>query len=68
MSWENTECPCGGEKLRETMICALCEAMVAGTYDRQRMDDPAVPLEQRRAAAIRVLAASRRRVTEKAHK
>lgn len=61
MSWENTQCPCGGEKQRETMLCASCEAVFAGNYDRRRMDDPAVPVEQRRTSAIRVLAASRRR-------
>jgi hypothetical protein len=61
MSYENTHCPCGGEKARETMICPECEAAVAGTYDRKRMDDPLATWEQRRRSAILVLAVSRQR-------
>jgi hypothetical protein len=61
MSYENTRCPCRGQKLPETMLCPDCETAVAGTYDRREMDNPAAPLEARRAAAIRILAVSCRR-------
>ena len=61
MSYENTHCPCGGKKLTETMLCDSCEKTVAGTHDRTRMDDHTAPVEDRRRAAIRVLAVSRRR-------
>jgi hypothetical protein len=63
MSYENTQCPCRGQKLPETMLCPDCETAVAGTYDRREMDNPAAPLEARRAAAIRILAVSRRRLS-----
>jgi hypothetical protein len=43
------------------MLCPDCETAVAGTYDRREMDNPAAPLEARRAAAIRILAVSCRR-------
>jgi hypothetical protein len=61
MSYENTACPCGEKKLTDTMLCAACEAAVAGTYDRKAMDDQSNAFELRRQAAMRVLAVSRRR-------
>lgn len=65
MSYDSTVCPCGGSKLRETMLCAPCETHVAGSFDRVRMDDLNAPWAQRRAAAIRVLAVARRRMEGK---
>lgn len=61
MSYENTHCVCGGQKLRETFLCAACEQSVTGTFDRTRMDDASAPWEDRRSAAIRVLAQARQR-------
>jgi hypothetical protein len=61
MSYENNDCPCGGRKDRETMLCQPCEQHVAGSFDRREMDNQAATLGQRRAAAIRVLAAVRTR-------
>lgn len=29
MSYENTQCPCGGKKLIDTMLCSECEAFLA---------------------------------------
>jgi hypothetical protein len=63
MSYENTQCFCGGQKLTNTMLCIACEDVVAGTYDRKHMDDRTASLESRRFAAIRVLAVSRRRLS-----
>jgi len=31
MSYENTSCPCGGRKERETMICDACKAFASIT-------------------------------------
>lgn len=61
MSYENTHCPCGGRKPTDTMLCQACESAFAGTPDRQRMDDPSADFGARRGAAIRLLAAARRR-------
>ena len=61
MSYENTACPCGGQKLTDTMLCAACETAVAGTYDRKAMDDHRNGFELRRQSAMRVLSISRRR-------
>lgn len=61
MSYENEKCPCGDKKLTDTMLCGACEGVVAGTFDRVQMVDPAASFELRRNAAIRVLAVSRRR-------
>ena len=61
MSWDNTQCPCGGRKATETMLCAECEKFVEGTFDRREMDNPEASFDARRSAAIRVLACARRR-------
>jgi hypothetical protein len=61
MSYENTQCVCGGRKLTDTMLCADCEKAVEGTFDRREMENPAATWEQRRNAAIRCLAVARRR-------
>lgn len=61
MSWENTRCPCGGTKDRDTMLCTACEQAVAGSFDFTRMHDTTAHLSERRSAAVRVLAAARRR-------
>jgi len=63
MSYENTRCPCRGQKLAETMLCPDCETAVAGTYDREQIGNLAASLEARRAAAIRILAVCRRRAS-----
>lgn len=64
MSYDNTHCPCGGKKMTETMLCPECEVAVAGTFDRQEMDNPHASFEKRRNAAIRVLAVARRRTAK----
>lgn len=61
MSYENNQCPCGGKKLIETMLCVECEQSFAGCFDRRCMEDPTVSWEDRRAAAIRLLAVARKR-------
>jgi hypothetical protein len=63
MSYENTSCPCGGRKKRETMICDPCKAFIASApcNDLDFCEDHRNPVEKRRAMAILILAAARRR-------
>jgi hypothetical protein len=61
MSYENTECPCGGTKERETIICQACRLQFAEAIELDAMDNLKFPMETRRSAAIRVLAMARKR-------
>ena len=61
MSYENNQCVCGGKKPTETMLCDECEAAVAGSFDRKRMDDKTASYEDRRRSAIFVLSVCRKR-------
>ena len=61
MSYENTECPCGRRKIPATMFCLECQEAFSETADAKTMDDPEATFENRRWAAIRLVAASRRR-------
>ena len=63
MSYESTTCPCGGKKERETMICAPCTQAItaANPNDIALCEDHRIPVETRRAMAIRILAIARRR-------
>ena len=63
MSYENTSCPCGGKKERETMICADCVTAINGANpnDLALYEDHRIPTSTRRAMAIRILATARRR-------
>lgn len=63
MSYENTSCPCGGRKERETMICADCVTAInaANPNDLALYEDHRIPTSTRRAMAIRILANARRR-------
>ena len=63
MSYENTSCPCGGRKERETMICADCVTAInaVNPNDLALCEDHRIPTSTRRAMAIRILANARRR-------
>ena len=63
MSYENTECPCGGRKERETMLCHECEAAFAGESDFRIIKDDSFSFSARRGAAITLLSKSRTRRT-----
>ena len=68
MSYENTACPCGGRKERETMICADCADYIESTnaaFDLSRLKDHTFPVGTRRGMAIRVLTISRNRKRSK---
>jgi hypothetical protein len=61
MSYEDTNCPCGDKKERETMICQQCETTFASTTEVAALKIPDWPFEAKRCAAIRLLAMCRRR-------
>ena len=61
MSYENTSCPCGGRKERETMLCLDCKAYVASTIEAAVMNDASRSWQTRRNAAIRLLSIARGR-------
>ena len=67
MSYENTSCPCGRRKERETMICDTCKQAItaANPNDLALYEDHRIPVETRRAMAIRILAIARRRGSAK---
>jgi hypothetical protein len=68
MSYEDTNCPCGGKKERETMLCADCMKAFADTPDMKVFLDPIkYGVDARRPAAILLCAKARRRGAETRH-
>ena len=61
MSYENTNCPCGGKKERETLICAKCEETFADTYELRVVKEATADICYRRSSAIKLLSMARRR-------
>lgn len=61
MSYENTNCPCGGTKERDTMLCDSCLEYLADRKEMVSFRDVLLPLEYRRNAAIILLSLSRKR-------
>jgi hypothetical protein len=61
MAYENTECPCGGKKERETMLCQACQKTFWDTVEMAALNNQNWPVEARRNAAIRLLSMARRR-------
>jgi len=61
MAYEDTKCPCGGQKLRETMLCDTCEAHLADRFEHKTMHDPNASWESRRSAAVRLIGLARKR-------
>lgn len=55
MIYENTQCPCGGTKPAETMLCDECVALFQSRPEWREFQDPTLPLEYRRHAAIVLL-------------
>lgn len=60
MSYEDTRCPCGGTKDRDTMLCQVCESDLAGHNSMKvfRNEDGSWNVEARRHAAIILCAES----------
>jgi hypothetical protein len=61
MSYENTSCPCGGRKERETILCRDCQDYTASTIEAAVMNDTTRTWQTRRNAAIRLIAMVRKR-------
>lgn len=61
MSYENTNCPCGCRKERETMLCRDCQTYTASTIETAVMSDAGRSWQTRRNAAIRLLSIARSR-------
>ncbi len=62
MTYDDTHCPCGGTKLRETMLCGECEtALAAETTMKMFRDTEHCPTGSRRSAAITLLGLARKR-------
>jgi hypothetical protein len=61
MSYENTQCVCGGKKERETLLCAACNDHLADTFEMETINRPAERWESRRSAAIKLLGMARKR-------
>lgn len=64
MAYDDTHCPCGGHKLRETMLCDSCEAHLADRPENRVMRDTTSTWEQRRSAAIRLIGLARKRTAK----
>ena len=61
MAFNDAQCPCGGRKKPDTMLCDACNAAFANTQEAAVMQDPAYSTNSRRVAAIRLLQMARRR-------
>jgi hypothetical protein len=59
MAYDDTHCPCGGQKIRETMLCDPCQIRLASRPENLILQDAASTWEQRRSAAIRLIALAR---------
>jgi hypothetical protein len=61
MSYEDTSCPCGGKKERETMLCNDCEQYLADHPAMKVFRDKSDSAESRRHAATILLTVARKR-------
>lgn len=61
MSFENTDCPCGGTKERETLICPECSQYLKDHPAMKSMNNGNNSVESRRHAAIVILSCARGR-------
>lgn len=61
MSYENTKCPCGGNKPTDTMLCDECEIALADHPAMKWFLDTTQPVESRRNSAIVLVTAARQR-------
>lgn len=61
MSYEDTICPCGGKKERDTMLCPQCETDLADHPSMKVFKDMGAGIASGQHAAIVLLALSRSR-------
>lgn len=66
MSYEDTNCPCGDQKQRNTMLCETCETHFADHPSMVAFKDKKSPLDSRRHAAIVLVSLSRNRKNRRA--
>jgi hypothetical protein len=58
MSYENTKCPCGGEKDQNTMLCNGCFAELEEHPAMKIFKDESARVESRRHAAFILISCS----------
>lgn len=61
MSYENTNCPCGGKKPTDTMLCDDCLAAFADRPEMATLNQRTASFEYRRHAAIILISLARQR-------
>ena len=62
MSYDDTGCPCGGKKKRQTMLCQECNETFKDHPSMKVFNsEPGVASDYRRQAAIILLTLSRKR-------
>ena len=66
MSYENTKCPCGGRKERETPFCGDCEVAFANRPEMDIYLNPEYSREARRNANITLVILAHRRLPKTA--
>lgn len=65
MSYENTACPCGGQKEPGTMLCQACVEEFKHHPSMEAFNDLGAGPEYRRQAALILISLSRRRIKVK---
>lgn len=60
MSYEDTHCPCGGAKERDTMLCQTCVTDLDGHPSMRVFRNEDAPRDCRRHAALVLCSESRR--------
>ena len=59
MSFDNSQCPCGGKKPPEEMLCDQCVADLSSRPEMETFRDQQRPTDLRRHAAIILITLSR---------
>lgn len=67
MAYEDTNCPCGGKKARETMLCPACQQEFAQRREMAGFQNETAGFEYRRHCAIALLGMARRRSRTNEH-
>lgn len=65
MAYEDTNCPCGGKKLQQTMLCEDCWSYLRDKLPQEvaAFENTILHINSRRDAAIRLLRMARLRPT-----
>ena len=63
MSYEDTNCPCGGKKLTQTMLCDDCLHVFALRPEMKVFNNEGYTINARRDAAIILCSLARKRKT-----